>query len=67
MLDVKDYGATVRLTRTREALLHVSELTHHTGLSKRPVRELLAPGQRVQVQVYDARCEYVPIGSNMLH
>lgn len=48
---VKDFGVTVKITRAQEALLHLSELTHDADLLKRPVAELVAVGQRFEVQV----------------
>ena len=49
--ELRDYGVLVRLTRAQEALLHISEITHDPQLVRRPVEEILAVGQRVDVQV----------------
>jgi predicted RNA-binding protein with RPS1 domain len=54
---VKDFGATVRLTRTQEALLHLSEISHNSSLTKRPVHELLTAGQKVRVMVRELTVE----------
>jgi predicted RNA-binding protein with RPS1 domain len=52
VVDVKDFGAVVKIARAQEALLHVSELSHDAALLKKPVSELLAVGQRLEVQVW---------------
>lgn len=51
VVEVKDYGALIKITRAQIALLHISELTHDPELLKRPVSELVAVGQRLQVKV----------------
>ena len=51
VVEVKDYGALVKITRAQIALLHISELTHDPELLKKPVSELVAVGQRLQVKV----------------
>ena len=51
VVEVKDYGALIKITRAQIALLHISELTHDPELLKKPVSELVAVGQRLQVKV----------------
>jgi polyribonucleotide nucleotidyltransferase len=51
VIDVKDFGATVKLTRAQEALLHLSELSHDLNVIRRPINELLAVGQVIKVKV----------------
>ena len=51
VLEVKDYGAIVKITRAQEAILHVSEITHDKQLSKKSVNLLLSVGQRLKVKV----------------
>jgi predicted RNA-binding protein with RPS1 domain len=51
VIDVKDFGAVVKIARAQEALLHVSELTHDAALLKKPITDLVAVGQRLDVQV----------------
>lgn len=51
VLDVKDFGAMVNITRAQEALLHMSELTHDITLLKKPMHELLGIGQCLMVKV----------------
>ena len=48
--DLKDFGALVKLSRAQEALLHMSELSHDSQVLKMPINELLAVGQRLDVQ-----------------
>ena len=49
--ELRDFGALVRITRAQEALLHVSDLSHHIKITKKPINELLAIGQRIDVKV----------------
>jgi polyribonucleotide nucleotidyltransferase len=51
VLELKDFGAFVKITRTQEALLHISDLTSDPHLLKKPISELLAVGQRANVKV----------------
>lgn len=51
VVEIKEFGAIVKLTRAQEALLHISEITSDPVLLKKPVNELLALGQRFDVQV----------------
>lgn len=51
VVEVKDYGAIVRLSRAQEALLHMSELSHDKSLLRRPIAELLPVGKKLDVQV----------------
>jgi len=51
VVEVKDYGVLVKITRAQIALLHISELTHDPELLKKPVSELVAVGQRLMVKV----------------
>jgi predicted RNA-binding protein with RPS1 domain len=52
VVDVKDFGAVVKIARAKEALLHISELTHDPQLLKKnTLAELLAVGQRLEVKV----------------
>ena len=65
VLEVREFGALVKLTRAQEALLHLSELTHDPLLAKRPLVELLAVGQTIDVKV----CEDVslPVGISLVY
>lgn len=46
VVEVKDFGLTVRLTRSQNALLHISELTHNPELLKlKALTDVFAPGQ----------------------
>eukprot|EP01041_Mallomonas_annulata_P004340 gene4340-8637_t len=49
--EVKDFGALVRLTRSQEALLHISEVSHDPQLLRKPMHDLLSVGQRLEVKV----------------
>ena len=49
--ELKDFGAFVKLTRSQEAMLHLSELSHDVTVLKRPLSSTLAVGQKVEVQV----------------
>lgn len=49
--EIKDFGATVKITRSQEALLHISELTHDPVLKRKPLSELIAVGQSFPVEV----------------
>jgi polyribonucleotide nucleotidyltransferase len=49
--EIKDFGATVKITRSQEALLHISELTHDPVLKRKPISELIAVGQSFPVEV----------------
>ena len=49
--EIKDFGAFVKLTRSQEAMLHLSEISHDSAVIKRPIATTLAVGQKVQVQV----------------
>jgi polyribonucleotide nucleotidyltransferase len=51
VLELKDFGAFVKITRAQEALLHISEISHDPTLLKKPINELLAVGQRIEVKV----------------
>jgi polyribonucleotide nucleotidyltransferase len=51
VIEVRDFGVFVRVSRAQEALLHVSELTYDTTLLKKPLVELLKVGQRFTVKV----------------
>ena len=51
VVDVKDFGLMVKITRAQEALLHISELTHDPVALKKSLTELVAVGQRLDVQV----------------
>ena len=52
VVDVKDFGAVVKIARAKEALLHISEITHDPQLLKQnTLAELLTVGQRLEVQV----------------
>jgi len=51
VIDIKDFGLLVKINRAQEALLHMSELTHDLNLLRRPLHELVSPGQRLQVVV----------------
>ncbi len=51
VLDIKDFGAMVKITRAQEAILHMSEITHDAQLATQPMETLLAVGQRLDVQV----------------
>jgi polyribonucleotide nucleotidyltransferase len=55
IIDVKDFGAIVKIARAQEALLHVSELSHDPAVLKKPLSEVLAVGQKfdVKVSLYD--------------
>lgn len=63
---VKDFGATVKITRAQEALLHLSELSHDEALLKRPITELVAIGQRFEVQV-SRRHQYIQLAEYFCH
>ncbi len=51
VLEVKDYGAFMKVTRAQQALLHVSEITNDPILMKKPMDELLSVGQKLKVKV----------------
>lgn len=51
VVGIRDFGALVRLTRAQTALLHISELSHSEELLRKPVSDLLAVGQRIEVKV----------------
>lgn len=51
ILEIKDFGALVKLTRAQEAILHISEISHDKNLGRKPVDELLCIGQKVNVQI----------------
>jgi polyribonucleotide nucleotidyltransferase len=51
VVDIKDYGVMVKITRAQEALLHMSELSHDSNLLRKPMTDLLAIGQRIDVKV----------------
>ena len=58
VLDIKDFGCTVRLTRSQDALLHISEITNNPKLRRKRAFELVAVGQRLRVQVIGLDREY---------
>ena len=45
VVELRDYGATVRLSRAQDALLHMSEVSHDSAVNRRPLDEVLYPGQ----------------------
>lgn len=49
--EVKDFGAIIRLTRTLEGLLHMSEITNNPDLRFKPVSELLQVGYKCPVKI----------------
>ncbi len=49
--EIKDFGVFVKLTRSQEAMLHLSELSHDAAILKQPLPATLAVGQKVDVQV----------------
>ena len=49
--DIKDYGAMIKITRAQEALLHISEVTHDKDVLKKPLKDVLTVGQRIDVKV----------------
>ena len=51
VLEVQDFGAVVEVLRGHEGFLHVSEVIG--GALRRPLREMLAPGQRIRVRVIE--------------
>ena len=51
IVELKDFGALVQLSRAQEAILHISELTHDKVLRKSLISDLLAVGQKVNVKV----------------
>jgi predicted RNA-binding protein with RPS1 domain len=51
VLEIKDFGALVKLTRAQEAILHISEISHDKDLGRKPVDELFCVGQKVHVKV----------------
>ncbi len=51
VLEVKDFGMTVKLTRAQEALLHISELSHDQNLIRKNLTEVVAVGQKLDVKV----------------
>jgi polyribonucleotide nucleotidyltransferase len=51
VVEIKDFGCVVRLTRAQDALLHISEMTTSEKLRKKGAAELVAMGQRLRVQV----------------
>lgn len=51
VMDIKDFGVFVKLTRSQEAILHLSEISHDSAITKRPLEQSMAVGQRLQVQV----------------
>lgn len=51
VIELRDYGALMKLTRATEGLLHVSQITSNTTLKKKSVKELLMVGQRIPVKI----------------
>eukprot|EP00605_Chrysophyceae_sp_TOSAG23-4_P001824 GSChrysophyteH1.ASY1.ANO1.2014.1 assembled CDS len=51
VVDIRDFGAMVKVTRAQEALLHISELSHDKEITQRPVSEVLRIGQHLDVEV----------------
>ena len=49
--ELKDFGALVKIARCQEALLHCSEISHNKALARKPISDLLAVGQELQVKV----------------
>ena len=58
VIEIKDYGCVVRLTRAQDALLHISEMTTSEKLRRKGAPELVALGQRLRVQVIGVDREY---------
>lgn len=58
VIEIKDFGCVVRLTRAQDALLHISEMTTSANLRKKGASELVALGQRLRVQVIGVDREY---------
>lgn len=58
VVEIKDFGCVVRLTRAQEALLHISEMTTSEKLRRKGASELVALGQRLRVQVIGVDREY---------
>lgn len=51
IMDIKDFGLNVKLTRAQEALLHISEITHDTSIIKMNLNEVFKIGQNLDVKV----------------
>ena len=49
--EIKDFGVFVKLTRSQEAMLYLSEISHDAAVLRRPLPSTLAVGQKVEVQV----------------
>lgn len=58
VIEIKDFGCVVRLTRAQDALLHVSEMTSNVRLRRKGPGELVALGQRLRVQVIGVDREF---------
>ena len=58
VIEIKDFGCLVRLTRAQDALLHISEMTTSEKLRRKGASELVALGQRLRVQVIGVDREY---------
>lgn len=54
ILEVKDFGLIVKLTRAQEALLHVSELSWDPAVSRGDLSQIFCTGQRIDVKVVAA-------------
>lgn len=58
VVEIKDFGCLVRLTRSQDALLHISEMSTNDKLRRKGAAELVAVGQRIRVQVIGVDREY---------
>lgn len=58
VIEIKDFGCLMRLTRSQDALLHISEMSTNEKLRKKGASELVAIGQRLRVQVIGVDREY---------
>lgn len=51
VLDIKDYGLVLKLTRAQEAFLHVSELSHDVSVTRKLLGDVVTIGQILNVKV----------------
>ena len=51
IIEIKDFGALVRLSRAQEAILHISEINDNEKVSRRFIEDVLCVGQNIDVKV----------------
>ena len=51
IVDIRDYGAVVKVNRAQDALLHISQISHDKVLMKNQLKDLLKVGQRMRLKV----------------